>query len=157
MKNILENFALFLVILLGLIIGYLIYQYNSIEDDYSEDISSMIHSKKISAKTKSNNYLNSLEGYGDDTDVKVDATQEDSANKVIVKSESSEHRLSDVVDDKTKNTYMQNLENYAQKAKEEKLDTLKPVKDNLDDPEKLAQDEIIDDIGMAIDAALDGI
>jgi len=157
MKNMLENFALFLVILLSLGIGYLIFQYNSIEEESSEDIASLIKKTQTTSKAKKNTYLDSLEGYGDDTDVEVDARQEDTINKVIVKSEIIKDELGTVVDDKTKSTYMQNLENYANEAKENKLDTLKPVKDNLDDPEKLAQDEIEDDIGMAIDAALDGI
>ena len=65
--------------------------------------------------------------------------------------------IGSAVDDKSKSSYMKNLDNYSEKAKKEKLNTLKPVEDGLDDPEKLDEEEIVDEIGMAIDAALDDI
>lgn len=67
------------------------------------------------------------------------------------------NNISSAVDDKTKSSYMKNLNNYSENAKKEKLNTLKPENDGLDDPEKLDQEEIIDEVGMAIDAALDDI
>ena len=157
MKNIVENIALMLVLLLAIIIGYLIYQYNSIENNIYEDTSVLVQKVKKETKTKSSSYLNTLEAYGDDKDVKVDAKQEDAVNRVATKTEIKKDAFNAVVEDKTKSTYMQNLENYAKEASKEKLDTLKPAKDNLDEPEKLPEGEIKDDIGMAIDAALGDI
>lgn len=62
--------------------------------------------------------------------------------------------ISSAVDDKSKSSYMKNLDNYADKAKEEKLDTIKPAADGAGDPEKLDQEEIVDEVGMAIDDLL---
>ena len=159
MKNIAENIALILVLILSGVIGYLIYQYNTLEDNIYEDTSLLVHVPKKETKPKENtsNYLNTLEAYGDDKDVQVDVKKEDSANRVVAKSEIKEDTFNTVVEDKTKSAYTQNLENYAKESSKEKLDTLKPVKDNLDEPEKLPQDTIKDDIGMAIDAALDNL
>ena len=219
MKNLLESLAILLVVLLSLSIVYFIVQYNLIEDDnIVDDIVFESTQKKVTNKVKNTNYLNTLEGYGDDVDVKVDATQENQINTVVIKSEVQNDELVDVVQDKAKSDYMENLEQYAEtatkenldslkpqnnnvgqpqrldnvdvvdktamdmskdigavvddttktsyvenldtyaeKAKVEKLDTLKPKNDNLDDPEKLDQDEIVDEIGMAIDAALDDL
>ena len=159
MKNIAENIALILVLILSGVIGYLIYQYNTLEDNIYEDTSLLVHvpKKEIKPKENTSNYLNTLEAYGDDKDVQVDVKKEDSANRVVAKSEIKEDTFNTVVEDKTKSAYTQNLENYAKESSKEKLDTLKPVKDNLDEPEKLPQDTIKDDIGMAIDAALDNL
>ena len=159
MKNIAENIALILVLILSGVIGYLIYQYNTLEDNIYEDTSLLVNVPKKETKPKENtsNYLNTLEAYGDDKDVQVDVKKEDSANRVVAKSEIKEDTFNTVVEDKTKSAYTQNLENYAKESSKEKLDTLKPVKDNLDEPEKIPQDTIKDDIGMAIDAALDNL
>lgn len=159
MKNLLENFAILLVGLLSLTIILLIVQYNMIEEDNTiEEIAYEIPQKKQeSKKVKVNNYLQNLEGYGDDVNVKVDPTKEDRTNEVVVKSELGNNKLVEVVDDKAKNAYMENLEAYSKKAKEEKLDEIKPVDDSLDDPEKLDKQEIDDEIGMAIDAALEDL
>jgi hypothetical protein len=52
---------------------------------------------------------------------------------------------------------MKNLDNYADEAKKEKLDTIKPKNDGTGDPEKLDQEEIVDEVGMAIDNLLDDL
>ena len=158
MKNLLESFAIVLVGLLSLAIVFFIVQYNLIEDDsVIDEIAFETPQKKVSEKARASSYLDSLEGYGDDKDVKVDATKEISVNQVLVKSELKNDDLGTVVDDKTKSSYMQNLENYADKAEKEKLDEIKPVSDNSGEPEKLPEDEIVDEIGMAIDAALNDL
>jgi len=155
MKNILESFAVLLVGLLSLLIVYFIVQYNMIEDQVIEDIDYMITKKKEEPKA---NYLDSLEEYGEDEDVEVDARKESSVNTVEVRSEEKNNALGDVVDDKSKSSYMKNLENYADKAKEEKLDEVKPnAEDTSGEPEKLEHEEIVDEVGMAIDAALDNL
>ena len=155
MKNLSEIFAILFVGLLSMAVVFFIVQYNLIDDDVSMDEIILATPQKKVAKTS--NYLDSLEGYGDDTDVKVDATKEDTTNTVIVKSESNKDTLGDVIEDKSKSSYMQNLENYADEAEKEKLDEAKPVIDHSGEPEKLPQEEVVDEIGMAIDAALDGI
>lgn len=163
MKNLLESFAVVLVGILSLAIVFLIVQYNLIEDDnLVEEIAVIVPQKKVTRKENVKSYLDSLEGYGDDRDVKVDATKESTLNKVVVKSELQKDDIDEVIDDKAKTSYMQNLENYAKKAEKEKLDTVKnpehvPEKDISAEPEKLPQDEIVDEIGMAIEAALDDL
>jgi len=158
MKNLLESVAIFFVGFLSLAIVYFIIQYNMIEDDsIEENIAFEVPKKKITEKAKTSDYLNSLEGYGDDTDVKVDATKEDTTNTVVVKSELNKDEIGTVIDDKSKATYMKNLENYAETAEKEKLDEAKPVADHSGEPEKLPEEEVVDEIGMAIDAALDDI
>ena len=155
MKNLSETFAILFVGFLSMAVVFFIVQYNLIEDDVDMDEIVLVTPQKKVAKV--NNYLDSLEGYGDDTDVKVDATKEDTTNTVVVKSESNKDTLGDVIEDKSKSSYMQNLENYTDKAENEKLDEAKPVVDHAGEPEKLPQEEVVDEIGMAIDAALDGI
>ncbi len=159
MKNLLETIAVFLVGILSIAIVFLIVQYNMIEDeDIIEDVVLYTPVKKVSKTEQAKSYLSTLEGYGDDQDVEVDVTKESYANKVVVKSELNEDTLGEVVEDKAKTSYMENLEKYANKAEKEKLDTIKnedhPVADNSGEPEKLPQDEIVDEIGMAIEAAL---
>ncbi len=153
MKNLSETFAILFVGFLSMAVVFFIVQYNLIDDDVDMDEIILSTPQKKVAKTSS--YLDSLEGYGDDTDVKVDARKEDTTNTVIVKSESNKDTLGDVIDDKSKSSYMENLEKYADTEEKEKLDTAKPVADNSGEPEKLP--EVADEIGMAIDAALDGL
>ena len=169
MKNILESVAILLVGLLSLSIVFLIVQYNLVEDDSIDDtINFQIPQKKVTQKAKDSNYLNTLEGYGDDVDVKVDATMDNRVNTVVVRSEIQKDSLGDVVDDKSKTSYMENLEDYTEKSVEtvniEKTVSDKvsepeqaPVKDNTGEPEKLPEEEIVDEIGMAIDAALNDL
>jgi len=162
MKNILESFAIFLVSVLSLVVIFLIVQYNMIEEDTIEDVSSIISQKKVPTKTNTTAYLNSLEGYGDDVDVKVDAKKEDHSNEVVVKSELNKDDLGAVVEDKSKSSYTENLEKYAEDAKkivatQPKIEIKKKDILNPGEPEKLPQDEIVDEIGMAIDAALDDL
>jgi hypothetical protein len=155
MKNLSESFAILFVGFLSIAVVFFIVQYNLIDDDVSMDEIVLATPQKKVVKT--NNYLDSLEGYGDDTDVKVDAKKEDSTNTVIVKSESNKDTLGDVIDDKSKSSYMENLEKYADTAENEKLDESKPVVDHTGESEKLPEEEVVDEIGIAIDAALDDI
>jgi len=155
MKNLLESFAVLLVGLLSLLIVYFIVQYNMIEDQVIEDVDYTVTDTKDKAK---DNYLDNLEDYGDDEDIDVDATEESTVNTVEIRTEEKDHDLEDVVDDKSKSSYMKNLENYADTAKKEKLDEVKPdAKDHAGEPEKLEQEEIVDEVGMAIDSALNDL
>ena len=167
MKNVLESFAIFLVGILSLAVVFFIVQYSLIEDDsVMEEITFTSPPKKATTAEKTKSYLDSLEGYGDDTDVKVDATKESTVNKVIVKSELRNDAIESVVDDKSKSSYMENLSSYAEDsdntAQEETVrkameTTQKKVVREHGEPEKLPQNEIVDEIGVAIDAALDDL
>jgi len=158
MKNLTESFAIGIVVFLFVAVLSLIVLYNLIGEDVNiEQVALQAPYKKATSKASANDYLDSLEGYGDDTDVKVDAKKEDTTNTILVQSESNKNILDSVVEDKSKNSYMQNLENYTDKVENEKLDEAKPVVDHLGEPERLPQEEVVDEIGIAIDAALDGI
>jgi len=158
MKNLLESTAILFVGLLSLAIVYFIVQYNMIEDDsLEENIAFEVPKKKITQEAKTSEYLNTLEGYGDDTDVKVDAKKEDKTNIVVVQPEVNENEIDSLVDDESKTTYMKNLEDYTKTAEKEKLDEAKPVANLVGEPKKLPQDEIVDEISLAIDAALEDL
>ncbi len=172
MKNVLESFAVLLVAILSLAIIFFIVQYNLIEDDsIIEEITLTAPQEKKTTVEKTKSYLDSLEGYGDDVDVQVDATKESAVNKVIVKSEERNDAIGEVVEDKTKSSYMENLEQYAEESdntvQEERVKkavevipkkvTPEKVIREHGEPEKLPQDEIVDELGMAIDAALDDL
>ncbi|PHS41719.1 MAG: hypothetical protein COB07_01345 [Sulfurovum sp.] len=161
MKNLLESFAILLVGLLTVSIIYWIVQYSMIADEeMMEELVEYQQSQKKKAPRKANTteYLQNLEGY-EDVDVKVDATKESRANTVVVKSELSRDALGDAVEDKLKSSYMENLENYAEPEKEEvvvEVEEVKPAVDTASDPE-VPDEEVTDEIGMAIEAALDDI
>ena len=164
MKIMLESFAIFLVGILSLLVVFLIVQYNMIEEDTIEYVSSIVASQEqADGETKTSAYLSSLEGYGDDVDVKVDAKKEDHTNEVAVKSELNKDDLGRVVEDKSKTSYTENLEHYAKEAEKKPSEPTKSQKDpnvekvSSDEPEKLPQEEIDDEIGKAIDAALDDL
>lgn len=176
MKNLLESFAVFLVVALSLLIVFLIVQYNMIEEEAVEEIVLTKPETKETKKAKTASYLDSLEGYGEDVDVKVDATKEKLVNAVAVKSEVKDDALDQAVEDKTKSSYMENLASYQDETeKDEREESVKkameevkpkakapshghgaPVKEAVE-AEKLPQDEIEDEIGMAIDAALEDL
>ena len=161
MKNLLESFAILLVGLLSVSIIYWIVQYSMIVDaDMIEEIEYEVPAKKpVSIKAKTTDYLQNLEGY-EDVDVKVDATKESHTNTVVVTSELAGDALGDVVEDKSKSSYTENLENYAEPEKEEvavEVEEVKSAADTASDPDMPEQEEVTDEIGTAIDAALDDI
>ena len=98
----------------------------------------------------------------------MDATKENLVNTVAVQSELTSDELGQAVEDKEKSSYMENLANYQDEvendAQEESvkkaMEDVKPevveVKDP-GEPEKLPQEEIEDEIGKAIDSALDDL
>ena len=161
MKNLLESFAILLVGLLSISIIYWIVQYSMIAD---EDIIEKIvletpKTKQVTAKAQTSDYLHNMEEY-EDVDVKVDATKESHTNTVVVKSELAKDALGAAVEDQSKSSYTENLENYVEPEKEEvtvEVEEVKPAADTASDPDLPDQEEVTDEIGMAIDAALDGI
>lgn len=161
MKNLFESFAIFLVGLLSVSIIYWIVQYSMIADE--EMLEELVEyqesqNKKAPKKAKATDYLQNLEGY-EDVDVKVDATKETSTNRVVVQSELTKDELGAAVEDKSKSSYTENLENYVEPEKEAvvvEVEEAKPAADTASDPE-LPTEEVSDEIGMAIDAALDGL
>ena len=169
MKNLLESFAVFLVGALSLLLVFLIVQYNMIEEEVIEDtVPAVAVEAEKSKKAQTKSYLDSLEGYGGDVDVKVDATKENLVNTVAVKSELTKDELGQAVDDKSKSSYMENLASYQVEVEnEEQVESVKKAMEAVhpkttevkdpEDPEKLPEYEIDDEIGMAIDAALDDL
>jgi hypothetical protein len=157
MKNLVENFALFLVAILSLAILFFIVQYNIIEED--DILESLVFEKNTTMdnKEKTKNYLDALEGYGDDKDIEVDAKVENDKNTVSIESELKEDALDITIEDTSKSSYMENLNNYSEKDVEKKVikkeEKPKKVSSNPSgEPEKLEKDEIVDEVGMAIDA-----
>ncbi|TET88897.1 MAG: hypothetical protein E3J96_02215 [Sulfurovum sp.] len=149
MKNMLENVAITTVVVLFLFIIVLIVQYNMVDDEnvLDEIAYELPAAKKESKKAKTTNYLENLESYTD-VDVKVDPTKANTANRVQVASELVKDDIGSAVGDTDKSSYVDSLENYANEEKEEKTE---------DDKVKLDQEEIVDEIGMAIGAALEDI
>ena len=104
MRKILENLAIMLVVLLSTAIIYLIVKYNMIEDETAQEIIVKEEPKpeSVTKKAKVSNYLQNLEGYSD-VDVKVDAKEEDTSNRVTIVSEANvnEIEIKKVIDNKT--------------------------------------------------------
>lgn len=150
MKNMLENVAITTVVILFLLIIALIVRYNMIDDgNVVDDIAQEIPVvKEESKKAKATNYLQNLESYTD-VDVKVDPTKENTANTVQVTSELAKDDIGSAVEGTNKSNYVDSLENYADKEDEEKEE-----EKTEDDKVKLDQEEIVDEIGMAIGDAL---
>jgi hypothetical protein len=97
--------------------------------------------------------LQNLEGYTD-VDVKVDPTQDTSVNRVEVRSELADDALNAAVEDKTKESYTANLENYTETSDSANI----KAKDQKEyEPEKLEKEEIVDEIGLAISEALEDL
>jgi len=151
MKNMLENVAVTVVVVLFLLIIALIVQYNMIDDgNVVDDIAQElpVAEKVESKKAKTTNYLQNLESYTD-VDVKVDPTKENTANTVQVTSELAKDDIGSAVEGTNKSNYVDSLENYVDKEDEEKEE-----EKTEDDKVKLDQEEIVDEIGMAIGDAL---
>lgn len=161
MKNMFENFAVTLVVILSIAIVYLIVQYNMIDDsDTIDEIAYQIPEvKEVSKKEKATAYLQNLEGYTD-VDVQVDPTQEGTANRVEVRSEIADDALDAAVEDKDKDSYAKSLENYyseeSEKKREENTEP-EPAPQKSYEPEKLEHEEIVDEIGLAISEALEDL
>ena len=163
MKNMLENVAITVVVVLFLLIIALIVQYNMIGNDDSVDevTYAMPVVKKESKKAKTTNYLENLESYAD-VDVKVDPTKENSANRVQVTSEAANDAIGSAIENTDKSAYVDSLKEYTDKKdtnKKGKAKTTKEIQEEKaeDDKIKLDQDEIEDEIGNAIGAALEDI
>jgi preprotein translocase subunit SecF len=99
MKNKLETFAVFLVVLLSLLIIGLIVQYNMIEEQKSSiDVSKLIASKAKKSKEDVNDYLNKMEHYKE-KDVQVDASGGKKASEVNIEKPKAELKNDDIVND----------------------------------------------------------
>jgi len=179
MKNFLESLAIFLVGILSIGIVYLIIQYNMIQDEnvLNDVLTELAEPVEESGKSKTESYLDDLEGYEDIDldDEEIDATKENLTNTVTVVAEEVESALDDAVEDKSKSSYMENLENYqevevtteaATETTKETVQAIEEVESAIDDAvedtsgEPIIIDEnseIVDEVGMAIDAALEDL
>jgi len=162
MKNIVEKVAIAIVILLTLLIIGLIIKFNMINDGNEEDNYAAYEvpvEKKESKKAKTSNYLQNLETYTD-VDVKVDPTKVNTTNRVEVKSELTNDTMQSAIKDTDKSGYVNSLTKYTDKPSTNKKDRKKTdqeLRDEKaeDDQVKLEKEEIEDDIGNAIGAALE--
>jgi hypothetical protein len=143
MKKTIENLAVVMLVLLFLVIIVLVVRYNMIEEDSSDMIQipetvTVEDMKKVEKK----DYLNSLESYGEDVDVKVDPTKETHKNTVKVTSELGEDELENALNTDEKKNYLKTLENYSDEKKNNKVRTekLEDVK-----PEKVQNNDTIGD------------
>ncbi|MDM5271254.1 hypothetical protein PGH07_03610 [Sulfurovum sp. zt1-1] len=137
MKNLLENFAVALVILLSLGILGLVIKYNMISNDedietkYAPEIIQSLQSQNTTTEKKTS-YLDTLEEY-EDVDVKVDSTEEESnENIAVVRVETKKEGVvqtigSAVQNVEKKENYISNLEGYEEK--DVKLNPKKEVSD----------------------------
>lgn len=178
MKNFLESLAIFLVGILSIGIIYLIIQYNMIQDEnvLNDVLTELAEPIEESSKSTTESYLENLEGYEDvEIDEEIDATKENLTNTVTVVAEEVESALDDAVEDKSKSSYMENLENYkevdvtAEIVSETPKETVPSieevesaldaaVEDTSDEPQIIDENsEIVDEVGMAIDAALEDL
>jgi len=159
MKNIVEKIAITMIVILTLLIIGLIVKFNMINNsDLSEDLVVPVV-KKEAKKSKTSNYLQNLETYTD-VDVKVDPTKVNNTNRVHVKSELTDNTMQSAIKDTDKSGYVNSLTKYTDKPSRNKKDRKKTdqeLKDEKaeDDKVKLEQEEIEDDIGNAIGAALE--
>ena len=148
MKKIIENLAVTMVLLLFIVVIALVIKYNMIND--STDDTFVVPETVVKKETKQEQtkaYLNTLESYGDDVDVKVDPTKEETKNVVKVTSELAEDELDDALKTDEKKEYVKKLENYSDEKKS--ADTSEALEDVA--PEKA---ENGDNIGSELDAIL---
>ena len=146
MKKLFENIAIALVVLLALLVATLIVQYNLIEDDAFEN--TIIITKDVPKKDKTTSYLDALEGYGEDQDVKVDPTKENSVNRVIVnEEENNNNKIKEALED----SHAKNLEDFTEDTK--KAGGMQSLED-VAEPTAPAQAERVDEIGSALDDIL---
>jgi len=147
MRNLFENIAIVLVLILSALIIYLIVRYNDVDD---EIVYTIPIEKTVTKKEKSKAYLDNLEGYTD-VDVKIDPTTDDSTNRVIVNSQDDEDHIEKAI----KDDYAENLESYAEESKNIKENTEElPAKKEVPISTSALQEEVSDEIGMAIEDVL---
>ncbi|MFT7880605.1 MAG: hypothetical protein ABXS91_09465 [Sulfurimonas sp.] len=124
MKNLLDNMAVGLVVLLSLGVIGLVVQYNIISDDgdtttYDEEVLQSLQSESTKPENKSS-YLDSLEGY-EDVDVKVDPrTEESGVNIAVVKVETNKEGIAESIGTAVENVekkenYLSTLEGYEER------------------------------------------
>ncbi len=162
MKDIIENVAITLLILLFMFIVAMIIQYKIIDDESNIEKSyvPIMVEKEVLPKAKRDSYLESLETYTE-VDVEVDPTQDTHVNRVQITSELANDEMESAISNANKSSsYEENLNNYNKKIKVKshvKTDNELKKEQVEDDKIKLEQDEIVDEIGMAIGAALEDI
>ena len=114
------------VALFGLVI-VLVVQYNMIEEKPASLPSLANEEEKPSKEARKKAYLESLESYGEDKDVKVDPTKESSKNTVKVRAEETKSELETVLQTDEKKAYVENLENYSKKKESTSGESLEDV------------------------------
>ncbi len=129
MKKFLDNLIVSLVVLLFLLVIVLVVKYNMIKENY--DVVAVVNPEQShpDKKAQKKAYLESLESYGEDKDVKVDPTKESTKNTVKVQSEETSNEVEAALKTDGKKAYVESLENYTKKKEttsEESLEDVKP-------------------------------
>lgn len=127
MKKLMENMAVVLVVALFGLVIVLVVQYNMIEEKPASLPSLANEEEKPSKEARKKAYLESLESYGEDKDVKVDPTKESSKNTVKVRAEETKSELETVLQTDEKKAYVENLENYSKKKESTSGESLEDV------------------------------
>ncbi len=149
MRKIIENMVVSLVVLLFLLVIALVVKYNMINDG-SDDVYNVpvTVEKKKTKQEETKAYLNSLESYGNDVDVKVDPTKEKKKNVVQVKSELVKDDMDTAIKTDDKKAYVDKLEQYSEQ-KESTPDTAASLQDVAPQQEQNG-----DNIGSELDSIL---
>ncbi len=133
MKLSFEKVLISLVAVVFALVIYLVVSYNMIQQDVR--IADVIPEETLRQPSQSDttkSYLDALESYGEDKDVKVDPTEERHVNTVKVNAEIEETDIDKVVETNAKEAYEKALEAYdessnrvvAQNKEEEALEDI---------------------------------
>jgi hypothetical protein len=136
MKKLIDNLAVVMVLILFFILVVLIVQYTTIGEGKSPAFLE-IPQEQTAQQDETKNYLDTLESYGEDKDVKVDPTKETHKNTVKITSELTEDELEDALKTDEKKNYLKSLERYSDEKKStvktQKLEDVKPEKEQNND------------------------
>jgi len=151
-KNIIDNIAITLLILLFMFIVAMIIQYKIIDNVSSIEPSyvSVFKEEKVLPKEKRENYLESLETYTE-VEVEVDPRKDQHINRVEITSEIANNEMELAISNAHKSTFIVEKLNIPKK----KSKIVNRIK--TDDEIRLEHEKIADEIGIAIGAALEDI
>jgi len=128
MRKFVENLIVSLVVLLFVLVIVLVVKYNMIEEEPQTVPVVSAEQSQPDEKAQKKAYLESLESYGEDKDVKVDPTKESTKNTVKVQSEETTNEVEAALKTDGKKAYVESLENYTQKKEASKQESLEDVK-----------------------------
>ncbi len=128
MRKFVENLIVSLVVLLFVLVIVLVVKYNMIEENPAVVPVVNLEQAQPDEKAQKKAYLESLESYGEDKDVKVDPTKENTKNTVKVQSEEMTNEVEAALKTDGKKAYVESLENYTKKKETSPKESLEDVK-----------------------------